>query len=438
MDDNLKDGLHEPDDSGEGKSFQKRDSAWSWVPSLYFAEGIPFVICNVLSVIFYKRLGLSNAEIGFYTSMLYLPWVIKPLWSPFIELLGTKRFWIAAMQLLIGAAFAAMALTIRASAPVQYSLALFWLIAFSSATHDIAADGFYMLALNQKKQALFVGIRSTAYRIAMITGQGLLVMLAGRLERKMWPVSDAWSVTFAVLSGIFFLFACYHVLRLPRPSADKKTFIPVKKLFREFLNTFAEYFRKPRIGFILSFLLIYRLGEAQLAKMASPFLLDRHDLGGLQLTTESVGFIYGTVGIIALTVGGILGGVLVSRHGLKRWLWWMFLAINIPHLLYIFLAFVQPENFLLINVCVAGEQFGYGFGFTAYMIYMLHVSEGAYKTAHYAISTGFMALSMMLPGLVSGKIEELLGYKLFFIWILLTMIPGIFVLKVLRFNNYLR
>ncbi len=422
--------------------YTKKDglkSPWTWVPSLYFAQGIPYVIVNVVSVIFYKRLGLSNSQIAFYTSWLYLPWVIKPLWSPFLEMYRTKRFWVVSLQLFMGAALGAVALSVPVASSLQLTLAFFWLIAFSSATHDIAADGFYMLALDQNKQSLFVGIRSTAYRIAMITGQGLLIILAGYLEthanKGTGNVAFAWSVSFFAIAVVFTCFAIYHFFLLPAPAADISVSVPSKQIWEQFKITFADFFRKPGILLTLSFLLIYRFGEAQLVKLASPFLLDKRELGGLGLNTESVGFIYGTVGIIALTIGGILGGVLVSRHGLKRWIWWMFLAINLPHVLYVWLAFFQPTDFFLINLCVAGEQFGYGFGFAAYLIYMLYVSEGKYKTAHYALCTGFMALSMMIPGLISGKIEELLGYKLFFVWILITMIPGIFILRALPLKS---
>lgn len=423
------------DEQLQNESMKKRDPAWIWVPSIYFAEGIPFVIANSLSVIFYKRLGLSNTDIAFYTSWLYLPWVIKPLWSPFIELFGTKRSWILAMQLFIGAGFAAVAITVKASASVQFSLMFFWLIAFSSATHDIAADGFYMLALNQNRQAFFVGIRSTSYRLAMITGQGLLVMLAGFLENRLWHSNDAWSITFAAIAVVFLCFAFFHIAFLPKPATDLKASVSAREMAASFLETFKAFFQKPGILLSLTFLMVYRFGEAQLSKMAAPFLLDKRSVGGLELNTESVGFIYGTIGIIGLMAGGILGGFLVSRNGLRKWLWWMFLAINLPHVLYLYLAVSQPTNLFIISTCVAFEQFGYGFGFTAYMIYLLSLAEGKFKTAHYAIGTGFMALSMMLPGMVSGSIEQLLGYKLFFVWILITMLPNIFIVRALRFTD---
>ena len=566
------------------------------MPSLYFAEGIPYVLVMTLSVIFYKRMGISNAEIALYTSWLYLPWVIKPLWSPVVDILKTKRFWILVMQLFVGAGLAGVALTIPASRFFQYTLAFFWLVAFSSATHDIAADGFYMLGLTKHDQAFFVGIRSTFYRLAMLTGQGLLVILAGHFEAKTglppvevevvtasgqaavpsfspgdipirsdtavgcffagervtigtgavpadsaeklvdavehwnrehgfysgeeqpalrwemdgrtgnmgftwfllgrrpeegerivlnfsfergdksialvrnyrfefdetnWNVPAfalfqadpklnrvsaatfkglsgnirlAWSVVFAVIAVFFALFFLYHRFILPRPAEDVARGNRKGEFLKEFLIIFAEFFTKKRIGVILLFLLVYRLGESQLVKMASPFLLDPAEAGGLGLTTGDVGLIYGTIGIIALTVGGITGGIAASGRGLKFWLWWMAIAMNLPNLVYVFLSQVQPSSLWIVGASVAVEQFGYGFGFTAYMLYMIYVSEGKHKTAHFAITTGFMALGMMLPGMISGWIQEMIGYQHFFIWVVCCTIPGFLVIPFLQID----
>ena len=405
-----------------------RRKAWSWIPTLYFAEGIPYVLVMTVSVVMYKRLDISNTDIALYTSWLYLPWVIKPLWSPLVDILRTKRFWIVSMQLVIGAALAGVAFTIPADNFFQWSLAFLWLIAFSSATHDIAADGFYMLALDDSDQAWFVGIRSTFYRLAMITGQGLLVMLAGWLEVRQDSIQHAWALTFGIMAALFLLIMVYHRFALPRPASDVgATGGSASDIVRDFVGTFASFFRKKRIGLILSFLLLFRLGEAQLVKMASPFLLDTVDAGGLGLSTSEVGFVYGTIGVLALTLGGILGGFLASRNGLKYWLWWMVAAINLPNSVYIFLAWVHPESTLAVYAAVAIEQFGYGFGFTAYMLYMIYIADGPHKTAHFAICTGFMALGMMLPGMVSGWIQEMLGYPMFFVYVLLATIPGFIV-----------
>ncbi len=602
---------------------QKNQSPWAWIPTLYFAEGLPYVVVMTVSVIMYKRLGISNTDIALYTSWLYLPWVIKPFWSPLVDLIKTKRWWIIFMQLFIGAGLAGIAFTIPAPNFLQYTLAFFWLMAFSSATHDIAADGFYMLGLDEHKQAFFVGIRSTFYRLAMITGQGLLIILAGALESKTgleplrfetssstsqevmewnrntqtfdeepgvqrflvddekinisiqniagenavelkswaknqnelhhfieieqpgiattpswwaqtvsgplktwlkeeWGKDDsndqsddklvgnialigihlsappedgenvvlnlgrksgdknfklihgerltfndqnwnrnawvliqidpkltvlssasfeglsgnipfAWSITFYVLTGMFVLFFLYHRFMLPRPVTD----VPVaegRNIVREFGNTFVSFFKKENVGVALAFFLLFRLGESQLVKLASPFLLDSREQDGLGLTTSDVGRIYGVIGVIFLVIGGILGGYLASRKGLKYWIWWMTLAINLPNLVYVFLSYATPSNFIIIASSVAIEQFGYGFGFTAFMLFMIYFVEGKNKTAHFAICTGFMALGMMIPGMLSGWLQEIIGYQNFFIWVMLCTIPGFLVIRFLKID----
>ncbi len=599
----------------------KATSPWAWVPSLYFAEGIPYVIVMTVSVIMYKRLGISNADIALYTSWLYLPWVIKPFWSPVVDLLKTKRWWIIIMQLIIGAGLAGVALTIPVPGFFQYTLAFFWLLAFSSATHDIAADGFYMLGLDEHKQAYFIGIRSTFYRLSMITGQGLLIILAGFIESstglepvqfsittqttttewqipaetaplssmgetqqfivsesditlglnklqseqasaiKEWAhaanlennfvapdktlelnpswwhqnVSDplkitlkelfgaddkqlntgqiqgnlavvgirlakapesgetvvlnldrkrgdkdlaiavgqrlmftgqnwnkeawvviqadpklntatsatfeglsgnipfAWSVTFFVLMGLFVCFFIYHRLALPHPASDKAV-AESKNMLKEFWNTFVSFFKKENLGVAMIFILVFRLGESQLVKLASPFLLDAREVGGLGLTTGDVGLIYGTIGILFLTLGGLVGGWLASRNGLKHWIWWMTLAINLPNLTYVYLSYFTPDNMWLISASVAVEQFGYGFGFTAYMLYLIYFSEGKSKTAHYAICTGLMALGMMIPGMLSGWLQEIIGYQNFFIWVMICTIPSFLVIRFMKID----
>ncbi|MGD9556531.1 MAG: MFS transporter [Mangrovibacterium sp.] len=409
-------------------------NAWAWIPSLYFAQGIPYVVVMTVSVVMYKRLGLSNTDIALYTSWLYLPWVIKPIWSPLIDSLRTKRFWIISMQLLVGGGLAGVAFTLPASNFIQYSLAFLWLMAFSSATHDIAADGFYMLGLSEHQQAFFVGIRNTFYRLAMLAGQGPLVILAGYLENTSTNLSVAWSITFFILAALFIAFFLWHMLILPHPPADEKRGGNIREVLADFGETFLSFFQKKGIVTGLLFILVYRLGEAQLVKLASPFMLDEASKGGLGLTTEDIGFIYGVAGIIALTLGGILGGIAVARHGIGKWLWPMVLAMNVPNLVYVYLAFAQPANMAVITSCVIAEQFGYGFGFTAYMLYMIYLSQGDHKTAHYALCTGFMALGMMLPGMVSGKVQELIGYQDFFIWVLICTVPGFIVAAFLKID----
>ncbi len=403
---------------------------WFWVPSLYYTEGIPYVMVMTVTVAFYKRMNVSNADIAFFTSLLYFPWVLKPIWSPTIDIFKTKRFWIILMQSIVLVGLILVALTTTASNFFLYTLLFFSLVALSSATHDIAADGFYMLGLNQSQQSFFVGIRSTFYRLAMITS-GFVVMFAGYLENATSNIPHAWQMTFIGITVLFFFLFIYHSFILPHPAQDFPDKEREKGYLKEFIKVYKLFFKKKQINWIIGFLLIYRLGEAQIVKMSQPFLFDPRSAGGLGLSTSQVGFAYSTIGVIALLVGGILGGIAVSKGGLKSWIWWMFAAINIPHVLYIYLSFFQPESFTLITLSVAGEQFGYGFGFTAYMLYMIYVSEGDFKTSHYALCTGFMALSMMIPGAFSGIIEEFLGYKFFFVWVFISMIPGYFIIKAL-------
>ena len=605
---------------------QKKTSPWAWIPTLYFAQGLPYVAVMTISVIMYKRLGISNTDIALYTSWLYLPWVIKPFWSPFIDLLKTKRWWVVTMQMLVGAGLAGIAFTIPAPHFFQITLAIFWLVAFSSATHDIAADGFYMLALDTHDQAMYVGIRSTFYRVATIAGQGLLVILAGLLESntgltplslevKAGPqyaseialpstdyVTDsnndemhfvatpavleigtaanpaqvdsvnawvkqqniangfaapetaattqsstaakgqelskfelfikntfgenrertqhqltgnigvikvclsqqpkpgemvvlntvhktgdqsifltqgdriefnadnwnkpayitiqvdpklkeassasfestsgnialAWSITFFVLAGFFIAICLYHKYILPKPASDRAVCeATASNIFKEFFATFVTFFKKKQVWVAVLFMLLYRLPEAQLVKLINPFLLDPKELGGLGLTTGQVGLVYGTIGILGLTVGGIIGGIVAAKGGLRKWLWPMAWSISLTCATFVYLSYYQPDSLFIINLCVFIEQFGYGFGFTAYMLYLIYFSDGEHKTAHYAICTAFMALGMMLPGMAAGWLQELIGYKHFFYWVMICCAATIAVCAFIKIDpNY--
>ena len=413
----------------------KNINPWFWIPTLYFAEGIPYFIVNNISVIMFTNMGMSKGDMAMYTSLLYLPWVIKPLWSPFVDIIKTKRWWIMAMQILMSAAFALVAFTLpHPSAEMiaagntdvslfAVTLVIFWITAFASATHDIAADGFYMLALEPGDQSLFVGIRSTFYRLSSIFGQGILVMVAGLLETRFGDIPKAWSVTLLAGSLLFAVITIWHIFRLPRPVSDVSRSTGVtqdfKSIVMEFGRTFVTFFKKKGVVLALVFMLLYRLPEAFLVKMMNPFLLDAKSVGGLGLSTEAVGLVYGTIGIAALTVGGILGGIAASRWGLRKSLWPMALSLTLPCLSFVFLSAFQPDNLWVIGSCVALDQFGYGFGFTAYMLYLIYFAQGEYPTAHYAISTAFMALGMMLPGMVSGYIQESVGYFNFFVWVII-------------------
>jgi len=389
---------------------------WAWVPTLYFAEGVPYVAVMTISLIMYKRLGLSNTDITLYTSWLYLPWVIKPLWSPFVDMLKTKRWWIITMQLLIGAALAGVAFTIPGPWWLQGSLCFFWLMAFSSATHDIAADGFYMLGLDQHEQAYFVGIRSTFYRIATIFSSGLLVGLAGALQVLTRNITYSWSLVFYLMAGLFIALWLYHSWALPKPAEDgERQQRSIAGIVNEFRQTVVTFFQKPQVWAGICFMLFYRMPEGLLAKVSALFLVDAGHNGGLGLSDGEYGLVQGTVGVIGLTLGGILGGICASRDGLKRWLWPMVMAITLPDLVYVYLSYVMPSDLLVINVCVFIEQFGYGFGFSAYMLYLIYYSMGEHKTSHYALCTAFMALSMMIPGLFAGALQEAVGYQAFFL-----------------------
>ena len=410
-------------------------STWAWVPSLYYAEGLPYAFVMIVSVVMYKNMGFSNTDIALYTSWLYLPWVIKPLWSPIVDILRTKRFWIVAMQLLIGAGLAGVALSIPASNAFRYTLVFFWLMAFSSATHDIAVDGFYMLGLSSHDQAWFIGIRNSFYRFAILTGQGLLVILAGQLEDWTGETTTAWSMIFGMLAVLFIGFSFYHKWKLPYPNSDKSHLDPnFEEAIQNFFQVFLSYFKKPQIILVIIFILLYRFGEAQLVKIAPLFMLDAIETGGLGLSTSQYGFIYGTLGMIMLTLGGITGGFFAARHGLKSWIIWMAFAMKLPDLVYVYMAYAQPDNYYLISTFVAIEQFGYGFGFTAYLLFMMMISEGEHKTAHYAICTGFMALGMMLPGMSSGALQESIGYQHFFNWVMVATIPGLIMIKFIKID----
>ncbi|MEW7279161.1 MFS transporter [Aquimarina sp. 2201CG1-2-11] len=411
-------------------SSNKDKNAWAWVPSLYFTEGLPYIIIITVSVIMYKKLGISNADIGLYTSWLYLPWVVKPLWSPLVDIKSTKRNWFLSMQLLIAIAFLGVGLTTPTNNFFVVSLSFFWIAAFASATNDIASDGYYLLALSEKKQSFFLGVRSTFYRLAMVTGQGLIVVLAGFLEEYYGDNQRAWSYTMILVSIMMIVLTALNLFTTPK--AEDPITIDKEKTVG-FFEVFKTFFQKKQIGIALAFILVYRLGESQLVKMASPFLLDKPEAGGLALSTTEVGTIYGTFGVVALTIGGILGGIVISTHGLKKWMLPMILALNLPNILYVFLAFLKPSSVVFTTLVVIIEQFGYGFGFAAYLMFLIYIAEGVSKTSHYAIATGFMALGMMLPGMISGYIQEYIGYTGFFIWVAIAAIPGIILTRYIQY-----
>ena len=399
---------------------------WWWIPTLYFAEGLPYMAVMTISTVMYKCLGIGNTEIAFYTAWLYLPWVIKPFWSPFVDIIRSKRWWVLAMQWAIAIAMASIAFARPAAGFFQATRALFWLMAFASATHDIAADGFYMLALTEHQQSLFVGIRSLFYRISMVVGQGVLVVVAAFVSDAWAQPKAGWIVVFGILAAFFALVASYHSFALPRPAADAMRSPRSRgEVLREFTETFVAFFRKPQVGVALTFMLLYRLPEAQLVKMITPFMLDPTESGGLGLTPDQVGLVYGTIGVIGLMLGGIVGGVAAARRGLRYWLHPMAWSMSLTCLTFVYLAVAQPSAIWEIYLCVFVEQFGYGFGFTAYMLYLIYFSAGRFKTAHYSICTGFMALGMMLPGMAAGWITDHFSYVAFFIWTMVCCVATI-------------
>ena len=411
----------------------KSKSPWWWIPTLYFAEGLPYFIVNTISIIILKDLGMDNGRLALLTSLIGLPWLVKPLWSPFVDIFKSKRWWIVTMQALMAAAVAVLALTLPASSPFTWTLILFVITGFASASHDISADGYYMIALDEKRQSAFVGIRNTFYRIAMVFGQGVLVVLAGALEKRMGVVSRAWSLTLVITAAILALVALYHSFVLPRPEEDRSAVRQTPaEILKGFGRAFATFFTKPGIGLAIAFLLLYRLPEAFSVKMLYPFFSDATGVGGLGLDKAAFGLVYGTAGVIALLAGGILGGLDIARRGLRKCLLPMALSLALPCAVYLFLALVQPSSLWTVGACVVFDQFGYGYGFTAYTVYMMRFADGPLKTSHYALCTGFMALSMLLPGSVAGYLQESLGYIGFFVMVMICCLATLSVTLLVR------
>ena len=408
----------------------RRQSPWWWVPTLYFAEGVPYFVVNNISVMMFTKMGVPNGDMSFFTTLLYFPWFLKGIWSPIVDVVKTKRWWIISMQALLTAMMILLTLTLphpepdvvaSGSTPISMftvTLVLFIIAAFASATHDIAADGYYMLAHSPSSQAAFIGIRSVFYRVASVFGQGVLVYIAGTIEKSSNDIPFSWQITLGVSAVIFFVVTLYHTFALPRSKDDKpridQATSTAKDNLRELGNSFLTFIKKPGVLLAIAFMLLYRLPEGFLIKLCQPFLVHPVSEGGLGLATDLVGTVYGVFGVIALLLGGILGGIYSSRVGLKKSLWVMAACMTLPCLTFVYLAIAQPSNVVIITIALCIEQFGYGFGFTAYMLYMMYFSEGEFKTSHYAICTAFMALSMMLPGFVAGYIQEAIGYVNFF------------------------
>lgn len=407
----------------------RKRSNWSWVPSLYVAEGLPYAIIMTLSIAMYKDFGVSNTQIAFYTSWLYLPWVIKPLWSPFVDVIKTKRWWVMTMQTLLGVGLAGIAFALSAPYYFKLTIAIFWIMAFCSSTHDIAIDGYYMLALDEGEQSFFIGIRSTFYKISQWIGNGALLILIGILQERTTK-TYSWVLTFFILAGLFIAMVLYHRFAMPKVESQNNPKLRFNDIFRNIGDVFVTFFTKKGVGLALLFILLYRLGEAMLVKMKTPFLLDPLEVGGMGLTKVQYGIVDGTVGMLCMVAGGLLGGFALSRKGLKYWLWFMLLCMAMPNAVYIYMAYAQPSSLWLVGTCVGLEQLGYGFGFTAFTLYLMYFARGQYKTSHFALCTGFMALGMMLPGMIAGWLQETMGYQHFFI---LVFILGLVVMAVVPF-----
>lgn len=397
--------------SGEGTR-----AAWAWVPSLSFADGLPLVILMTVSLIFYKQMGLSNTAVTFYTSWMYLPWILKPIWSPFIDLVKTKRWWVLLTEILLGAAFGGVAFTIPTSFWFQGTLFFFWVAAFTGASHCVAADGFYLLALNERQQAWFMGIRQMADRLATIFGQGILVMVAGNLQVIFrGSISYSWSLTFYGLAGVFLALWLWHSRTLPHARDDRQhPLVSARAILSGFVLTFRTFLRKKGIIQALCFIMLFRFSEALLSKVSPLFLIDAPHNGGLGLAPQEYGLVQGTVGMIGVIIGSIIGGFAVSKGGLHKWLFPMVLAYSLPPVIYLALAYWLPDSLMLVSVSVFIEQCSTGFGLTAYMMFLIYYNRGEFRTSHYAIASALMTLSLMIPGLMAGSLEEALGYRRFF------------------------
>ncbi len=416
---------------------ENKKSPWSWVPSLYFAQGIPYFLVNMVPVVAFKDMGVNNADIARYTSLLYLPWTLKMLWGPFVDTKSTKRNWVLATQLIMAALFLAFGFALQLPNFFLITMIILGIIAFTSATHDIAADGFYMIALSEQHQSSFAGIRSTFYRVSNFFCNSFIVWFAGYLIQHSYSPDKAWTFAYNFAAILFALVFLYHKFILPKPTQDAEVITTATDTATEkpsAKEAFVSFFKQPGIIAVVVFILTFRMGEAFLIKLAVPFFKDAREIGGMGFTTEDVGVIYG-FGVTAIIAGGILGGLIVAKYGLKKLIWYMALIINIPTIVYSILAFIRPDSVTATVPLVAVEQFSYGFGYTALMIYMMQISKGKYKTTHFAIATGISALGMMIPGFFSGDLQMTianmfpgLGYQYFFILTVLLGIPGIITL----------
>jgi PAT family beta-lactamase induction signal transducer AmpG len=396
----------------------------AWVPTLYFAEGIPFFAVSLLAGILYKRLGLGNDVIALYTKLLLLPWSLKPLWSPLLEMFKTKKYFVVLLQLLGGVSLGLIALCLPLPGYFLYTIGLFAVVAFCSSTHDIAADGLYIASLSGKEQAAYAGWQSGFYSVARLFSQGGLIILAGYLEARM-DVPHAWMAIFAAMGLILVALSLYHARALPTGGAARHSG-SLREIAATFGDVLVSFLKKPNIYLLLLFILLYRAGEGQVVTIGPLFLVDQRSAGGLGLTMDQFGTIYGTFGTVAFLTGTVLGGYFTSWLGLRRALLPLICAMNFPNLAYVYLSAALPTSRVLIASAMSLEMFGYGFGFVGVMLLMMQeIAPGKYQTAHYAFANSLMNLGLMIPGAVSGKIQMTLGYRKFFVWVLISSIPAL-------------
>jgi len=406
----------------------------SWVPTLYFAEGLPFVAISVVSVLMYKSLGLSDSEIALFTTLVMFPWTFKPLWSPLLEMFKTKKYFVVGTQFIGGVTFGLLALSLPLDGFWMYSLVLFLIIAFNSATHDIAADGVYINSLSASQQSNYVGIQGAAYNAAKIISQGALVYVAGKLELRI-GVTEAWMVVMGIFGGIMILLALYHTKMLPTGGSSSKV-ESVGDAFKTFGEVFISFFKKKYILWGIAFIILFRTAEGQLTKIVPLFMRATREAGGLGLETSDIGIAYGVFGAAAFVVGSIAGGLFVSKLGLKKAVFLLAIIFNIPDAVYAYLAYTLPESFVTICTAISIEWFGYGFGFVGITLFMMQqIAPGKYKMAHYAFATGIMNLGLMIPSMVSGFISDYLGYQKFFVWVMIATIPSFLIAWFVPFKN---
>ena len=410
---------------------------WLWVPTLYLVEGLPYAIVNTIALAVFKDMGVDNGTLGPLTTLISLPWLIKPLWSPFMDIFRSKRWWILLTQFTMTVLLALIAFCLP-FCTMTMLLILFVLVAFASATHDISADGYYMLALDRQRQSSFVGIRNTFYRGGLVLGQGLLVMLGGILQKRSGDIPRAWGTVLLISAILLALISIYHTFKLPKADedTDRRDARSLAQIWAEFAESFRSFFLKKGVWWAIAFMLLFRLPEALSLNLLYPFFKDGAEVGGLNAGTEMYGLVYGTFGVVALLLGGILGGLYASRYGLRKAMWPMALSLALPCAVYLLMAIFRPTSVWTIGSLIVLDQFGYGFGFTAYTLFMMQFVDGPLKTSHYAICTAFMWLSMKLPALVAGYLQQWLGYVGFFTLVMVSCL-GTFLAAAIARNKIL-